>query len=79
MVKETVVTVCLKEREAVRQIFYKHHSSTDLKAVRKKTGGQEQRQELRLSEMSRGPLERRGSHLSPQGSVPKHRPTTSVP
>lgn len=49
MVKETVVTVCLKEREAVRRIFYKHHSSSDLKAVRKKISGQEQRQELRLS------------------------------
>lgn len=44
MVKETVVTVCLKERDTVRCIFYKHHSSTALKVVGKKISGQEQRQ-----------------------------------
>lgn len=39
MAKETVVTVCLKERDVVRRVFYKRRSSTDLKAVRKKFAG----------------------------------------
>lgn len=44
MVKEAVATMCLKERNAVICIFYKRNSPTDLKEVRKKTSGQDQRQ-----------------------------------
>lgn len=46
MGKETVATVCLQERDAVRCMFCKHRSPMDLKAVRKEISRQGQRQEV---------------------------------